>query len=179
MDDATPWFVSGGLESMIARVGICMLVPCLLAAAASAAGAECDWRIEVERAAAMIDQAREPVARSGSPEAREMLRAAAKRLRQAQESGRRGEIDFACRLARASQDLARKAGEIAKGGVRGLDDLERMLRTTDDMIRDAEARLRGKGKRSGAEALRIPRQQQNEAWSAFRNRRPRLPSSSP
>jgi len=141
-----------------------------------AAGAQCDLRDELGRAASLIQRARGAVDASGSPDAGDLLRAASVRLGEAQDRARRGDTENACRLARVSQSLSRKAVEVARpgGSPRASNDVERMLRATDQMLADSGNRLPPRGAKEGRNLLRSARNQQSEAWAAFQNGRPRL-----
>jgi hypothetical protein len=146
----------------------------VLAGGVGTARAQCDWELEVERALQTIEKASDVVARSDIPEAVELLQTARIRARQATDRGRNGEREFACKLARVSQDLARRAAETAERGLRMLEQVEQMLRKTDDMLREAASRV---GESDAGEAMRmmgVARDQEQEAWSAFRSRRSKL-----
>ncbi len=159
------------------RLGIVLLLILALAGSARVATAQCDLRAEIGRAAALIDRTRGPVEQSGSGDARDLLRAASARLREAQDRARRGDAESACRLAGVSQSLSRKAAEVARSGggpPRVSTDVERMLRATDQALSDAGGRLPPQGAKEGRNLLRSARNQQNEAWAAFQAGRPRL-----
>jgi hypothetical protein len=136
--------------------------------------AQCDLDGEVRRALTLIEKATEIVERSGIPEARELLEAARSRTREAVDRGRRGEREFACRLAAVGQSLARKAAEVAQRGLRLLEQLEHMLQKTDEHLREAAQLLEESGSAEARRFLDAARKQQQEAWSAFRSRRARL-----
>jgi hypothetical protein len=130
----------------------------------------------MSRAAAFIERTRGAVEQSGSGDARDLLRAASVRLREAQDRARRGDIESACRLAGVSQSLSQKAAEVARPGgpPRVATDVERMLRATDQALSDTGSRLPPEGAKEGRSLLRSARNQQNEAWAAFQGGRPRL-----
>src|SRR5215510_2373406 len=112
------------------RLGILLLLALSLAGDARVALAQCDLRAELAKAASLIQRTRIPVEQSGSIDGRDLLRAAAARLREAQDRARRGDVDSACRLAGVSQSLSLKAAEVARPGSgppRMTTDVERML----------------------------------------------------
>ena len=159
------------------RLGIFLFLILALAGDVRVAGAQCDLRAEMGRAASLIERTRGPVEKSGSGDARDLLRAASTRLREAQDRARRGDTESACRLAGVSQSLSRKAAEVARPGggpPRVATDVERMLRATDQVLSDAGSRLPRQGAKEGRNLLRSARNQQNEAWAAFQGGRPRL-----
>ena len=152
----------------------------LLVALAGDAGvvwAQCDLRAELSRAASLIQRTRRPVEQSGSGDARDLLRAASARLREAQDRARRGDTESACRLAGVSQSLCLKAAEVSGPGAgppRITTDVERMLRATDQVLSDTRNRLPRQGAKEGRNLLRSARDQQNEAWGAFQSGRSRM-----
>lgn len=139
-----------------------------------AARAQCNWEQEVQRALDMIEKASGVVSRSDIPEAREILRTARIRAREATDRGRNGQGEFACKLARVSQDLARRSAEIAERGLRMLEQLEQMLGKTDEVLRDTAPRLKEADVGEALRMLEVAQGQEREAWGAFRSRRAKL-----
>jgi hypothetical protein len=146
----------------------------LLVVSAPPARGQCDLTAEIDRATQLIERARDAAAQSSVPEARELVRAARERRDQAVDLGRNGRRDMACRMARVAQGFALKAAEIAKSGLRGLDELERMMERSDQALRDAAGPVHDSGSGDADRMLRIAVRQQKEAWGAFRGRRPRI-----
>jgi hypothetical protein len=159
------------------RLGIVLLLVLALAGDARVALAQCDLRAELSRAASLIQRTRKSVEQSGSNDARDLLRAASARLREAQDRARRGDVDSACRLAGVSQSLSLKAAEETRPGSgppRIASDVERMLRATDQVLSESAGRLPPRGAKEGRNLIRSARDQQNEAWAAFQGGRSRL-----
>jgi len=136
--------------------------------------AQCDFDRDAERALATIERTREVVEQSGLPEARELLRAAQVRLKEGYDRARGGDGVLACRLVRVSIELAEKAGEVARRGVRGLEELQRMLERTDELLQETLPLVRESGSPEAARFLQGARSHQKEAWTAFRGRRQRF-----
>jgi hypothetical protein len=155
-------------------IGIVGIVAVILAATGGSARAQCNWEAEVQLALEMIEKASDIVAQSDIAEAVELLQTARTRTRQAMDRGRNGERDFACKLARVAQDLARRAAEVAERGLRGLEPLEQMLRKTDEMLRDTALRIEEADRGEALRIAGVARDQQREAWNAFRGRRSKL-----
>ena len=159
------------------RTTLRALLFCLTAALlviAEAATAQCNFEAEIQRAGDMLDKAREIVEKSGLPESRELLRAAHIRRNEAVEKAKRGELEFACRLARVSQSLSGKAAEIARRGIRGLEELEYMLQKTNELLRETGTVVTESGSDEARKFLRAASERQQEAWNAFRGRRTRM-----
>jgi len=136
--------------------------------------AQCNMQAETDRALATIDRVREVVTRSDLREARELLRAAETRLGESRERARRGDRELACRLARVSAGLAEKAGEVARRGIRGLEELEQMLQRTDQNLSETGALVRESDSVEADRFLRAGMRHQKAAWNAFRGRRPKF-----
>ncbi len=159
------------------RTTLRALLFCLAAVFLMDAGpvtARCNLEAEIQRAGEMLDRAREIVEKSGLPEARELLRAASVRRNEAVEKAKRGELEFACRLARVSQSLSGKAAEIARRGIRGLEELEFMLRKTNELLRETRTVVTESGSDEARKFLGAAGERQQEAWNAFRGRRTRM-----
>ena len=115
----------------------------LIAPAAPAWAAACDPRLELDRAADFIDRARDIVVESETREARELLRAAATRLAEGREKLRAHRPEEACLLARAAQQLARRAVDMAQNGRAGVGEIERILARTREILEDAAVEAAG------------------------------------
>jgi HEPN domain-containing protein len=151
-----------------------LAVVALLVGSAPPARGQCDLTAEIDRATQLIERAREAAARSSVPEARDLVRAARDRRDEAVDLGRNGRREMACRMARISQGFALKAVEIARSGLRGLDELERMLERSDQALRDAAGVVHDSRSPDAERMLRSAVRQQKESWEAFRGRRPRI-----
>ena len=119
----------------------------------SMATAQCDVRGELGRAASLLERVERPVEQSGSADARELYRAASRRLREAEARARSGDTENACRLARVSQSLSQQASDVSRPdrgrGSRASGEVEGMLEATDRALEDAAHRLpasRGQGR---------------------------------
>ncbi len=141
---------------------------------AGPAAAQCNSRQELERAAELIDRARDEVARSPVAEAKELLRAAESRLRQGGDQAARGNHDNACKLARVAQELALKAADVARRGNRVVAELENILARSDDLIADTAGRVGRGGPPEAERILKLAFKQQDQAKRAFRTDRLRL-----
>lgn len=155
-------------------ISVLLLAAAGLGAAPERVLAQCVIEQEVDEALALIERASEVVEKSDLLEARELLRAARVRVKEAGEAHQRGERLLACRLAVVAQNLARKAAEVAEAGLRGIEQLEGMLHKTDEFLQDTAGTVRASGVPEAVRLLRVARDQQNEAWNAFRSRRPRV-----
>lgn len=142
----------------------------------SMATAQCDVRGELGRAASLLKRVERPVEQSGSADARELYRAASRRLREAQARARNGDTENACRLARVSQSLSQQAADVSRPdrGSRASGEVEGMLEATDRALEDAARRLPPRGAKEGQSLLKSARSQQAEARAAFRDGRSRV-----
>jgi hypothetical protein len=141
---------------------------------AGTASAQCDLRAEIERALLRIERAREIVSVSPVPEARELLRAAEQRAKEAEERGRRREMERACLLARVSQDLAEKAASVGREGLRDLPQVQNSLERTALFLAEVARELEGNGSREARQMLATATRQQRQGERALDQGRPRM-----
>jgi len=141
---------------------------------AGPAYAQCDLRGEIERARLQIERAREIVSVSPVPEARELLRAAVQRVKEAEERGRQREMERACLLARVSQDLAEKAASVAREGLRDLPQVQRSLERTALFLAEVARELEENGSREVQQMLATATRQQRQGERALDQGRPRM-----
>ena len=153
-----------------------MLVAVLaaLVGLSAVASAQCNSRQELERAATLIERARDEVGRSPVPEAKELLRASENRLRQGSDRANHGDHDNACRLALVSQQLAMKASEVARRGNRAVTELEDILARTEELLSDVAGAVDTAGPPEARRLFKLATSQQDEAKRAFRSDRLRL-----
>lgn len=146
----------------------------LLVVWTGAVAAQCNLDAETDRALTTIERARDVVGRSDLREARELLRAAEGRLGESRDRARRGDRVMACRLARVATGLAEKAGEVARRGIRGLEELEQMLERTDRNLGETAPLVRQSDSPEAGRLLQAAMRHQRAAWKAFRGRRPKF-----
>ncbi|HET9234413.1 MAG TPA: hypothetical protein VFP10_09760 [Candidatus Eisenbacteria bacterium] len=161
---------------MIRCVRLILITTLLVSTGTALVNAQCDIRGELGRAASLLKRVERPVEQSGSADARELHRAASRRLHEAEERARSGDTENACRLARLSQSLSQQASDIIRPGrgPRASGEVEGMLEATDRALEDASRRLPSRGAKEGQNLLKSARSQQVEARAAFQEGRPRV-----
>lgn len=139
-----------------------------------ALAAACDPRLELDRAADLLDRARDIVERSEIREARELLRAASTRFSEAKERLRANRPGDACLLARAAQQLALRAVDMAQNGRAGVGEIERILARTREVLQDAASGAADSDVPAASRLIELAFDQQRQADTAFRAGRYRL-----
>lgn len=125
---------------------------------------------ELERTDRILERAREQVGVSTNNQAGGLLEQAVRMQREARDAFRGREYRKAMTLTLKARDLARRSLETAEIDAKATSSIRDLIDSTEEMIRDASALLRGEGNPQADRLLELSRSQLQSARDAYRGR---------